>query len=116
MHFTLNDLTKIQGVLKTLSEPSLVDAVDCLLSQEPKAAVAVFKCEHFGECIVYRFLDDITETLTEDDLHTMADIANDELDRIVMTNGWGSMTDHEVDLGHADVPIGFAMEFRTALN
>jgi hypothetical protein len=99
-----------------MSEPAFVDAVECLMSQEPKAAIAVFKCEFFGECVVSRLLNDDIVELSEDDLRTMAGIANDELDRIIMANGWGSMTDHEVDLGHADVPEGFAMEFRPVLN
>ncbi len=99
-----------------MSEPAFVDAVEYLTSSEPKAAVAVFKCEFFGECVVSRLLEDGIDTLSEDDLRTMATIANDELDRIISANGWASMTDHAVDLGHADVPEGFSMEFRPVLN
>jgi len=99
-----------------MSEPAFVDAVECLMSREPKAAIAVFKCEHFGECVVSKLLDEDIDALSEADLRIMAGIANDELDRIIMANGWGSMTDHEIDLGHANVPEGFMMEFRPVLN
>jgi hypothetical protein len=116
VQFAFNELVKIQGILAMMSEPAFVDTVEYLISSTPKAAVAVFKCEFFGECVVSRLLEDGTDVLSEDDLRTMAAIANDELDRIISANGWGSMTDHPVDLGHADVPAGFAMEFRPVLN
>jgi hypothetical protein len=116
VQFALNEIIKIQGILETMSEPAFVDAVEYLISNEPRAATAVFKCEHFGECVVSMLLTDDIEVLSEDELRIMAGIANDELDRIIMANGWGSMTDHEVDLGHAEVPEGFLMEFRPVLN
>jgi hypothetical protein len=116
VQFALNELIKIQGILEMMSEPAFVDAVQYRMSHEPKAVVAEFKCEHFGECVVYKLLEDNMEVVSEDDLRIMAGIANGELERIVMTNGWGSMTDHEIDLGHAHVPVGFVMEFKGVLN
>lgn len=114
--FHLDDLTKIQGILEQLSEPAFVDVVECHLEVTPRAAVAVFKCEHYGECIVSKFLDDEVHSLSEEELRQIAHMANDELDRIVMSSGWALMTDHDVDLGHAHIPDGYKLEFRPILN
>lgn len=115
MHFEISELIKIQGMLENLLEPAIVDGVVCRFSPNPRAAIAIFRCEHFGECEVLKHLDTETNSISVEDLKTMSAIAHEELERAVNLSGWAAATDHPVDLGRTNVPEGFSLRFTAEL-
>lgn len=114
--YGIEDLNQIANTLQSFSEPEHVDNVDYRFCRETFTAIATFQCEHFGECVVSRGLNEGETEISVDDLKLMASIANAELERIVSDCAWGAVFNVEQATAPKPVPEGFRMEFRPTLN
>lgn len=109
-HFEIRDCTNIETVLVSYSDGAHVDEVEYSFSINTLEAIAVFRCQHFGECVVSMKVDGKTE-ISEADLAKMADIANAELERIVCDSGCGAVFNIVTLDRLIDVPDGFKVKY-----
>ncbi len=110
------DFSQIASTLQSFSEPMHVDNVDFRFDAETRSAVATFACEHYGEVVVTRVMEEGDSEISVNDLRVMANIANDELERIISDSGFGAVFNVERDTPTAEVPEGFTMKFVPTLN
>lgn len=116
VQFGIEDFSGIQTTLQTYSEPAHVDSVEYRLDRDNRSAVAVFQCEHYGDCIVTRQLTDSQVEISVSDLALMASLANSELERIITDSSWGAVFNVEQTSAAIEVPAGFTLEFRSVIN
>ncbi|MBO9097624.1 MULTISPECIES: hypothetical protein [Rhizobium] len=97
--------------LISYADAAHVDRVDYQLSEDSREAVATFRCESFGDCVVFLELSD-EALVTESDLATMAMLANAELERIVCDSGYGAVFDIIRQSSPVTVPDRFRIEYK----
>lgn len=117
MKYAVTESEKIGNILFAYTEPALIDNVVYAFDGETKLAVASFKCEHYGVCIVRRRLPTRSKSISENDLKTMVSLANAKLDSIMTNSSWAAVFNvddvrsTEFSNSTQALPDGFSIEF-----
>jgi hypothetical protein len=117
--FGIADFSQIADTLQSFSEPMHVDAVEFRFDAETKAAVATFACEHYGNVVVSRTLDDGETEISVNHLKVMAELANEYLLRFDADMAWGAVFGRDnvtAQMPPMEVPEGFTFRFDPSLN
>ncbi len=98
--------------LLSLADAAHVDRVEYRLSADCREAVATFRCDDFGDCVVSLVLND-RKSPTPRDLAIMARLANAELERVVCDSGYGAVFDIVRRSIGETPPQGFKIEYKS---
>lgn len=110
-HVQARDYDDMELQLLSLADAAHVDRVEYRVSADPREAVATFRCDDFGDCVVSLVLND-NRSPTPQDLAIMARLANEELERVVCDSGYGAVFDIVRHSTGRIPPQGFKIEYR----